>query len=153
NVDNGGTVRNFGGSADFLYAVGVSADGAVVAAGGEEGIVRLYNGGNGTLLKALVPPGVELPGAKKETATTPLESERPRDACASRGRVAKELIMSNVWKIAPGLHAEDWEVFRKQGCIGIGWLELENLRRFRNKEAILSELELQYGKNTPGCKT
>jgi len=64
NVDNGGNIRNFGGSNDFLYAVGVSPDGSVVAAGGEEGIVRLYNGANGALVKELLPPGVEK-GVKK----------------------------------------------------------------------------------------
>jgi WD40 repeat protein len=63
NVDNGGNTRNFSGAADFLYAVGISSDGTVVAAGGEEGIVRLYNGTNGQLVKALLPPGVE--AAKK----------------------------------------------------------------------------------------
>src|SRR5205085_5186270 len=59
NVDNGGNTRNFAGSTDFLYAVGVSADGSVVAAGGEEGVVRLYNGTTGQMIKALLPPGVE----------------------------------------------------------------------------------------------
>jgi WD40 repeat protein len=59
NVDNGGNIRNFGGNNDFLYAVGISPDGTVVAAGGEEGIVRLYNGTNGQLVKSLLPPGVE----------------------------------------------------------------------------------------------
>ncbi len=58
NVDNGGNIRNFGGGNDFLYAVGVSPDGSVVVAGGEEGIVRLYNGTNGSLVKELLPPGV-----------------------------------------------------------------------------------------------
>jgi WD40 repeat protein len=65
NVDNGGNTRNFSGNSDFLYAVGVSPDGTVVAAGGEEGIVRLYNGANGQLLKELLPPGVSKPVAKK----------------------------------------------------------------------------------------
>jgi WD40 repeat protein len=65
NVDNGGNVRNFGGSGDFLYGVGVSPDGSIVAAGGEEGIVRLYNGANGSLIKELLPPGVAKPVAKK----------------------------------------------------------------------------------------
>jgi WD40 repeat protein len=61
NVDNGGNIRNFGGNNDFLYAVGISPDGTVVAAGGEEGIVRLYNGTNAQLVKSLLPPGVQPP--------------------------------------------------------------------------------------------
>jgi hypothetical protein len=61
NVDNGGNIRNFGGNNDYLYAVGISADGTVVAVGGEEGIVRLYNGTNAQLVKSLLPPGVEAP--------------------------------------------------------------------------------------------
>lgn len=56
---NGGNTRNFGGSADFLYALSVSPDGALVAAGGQEGIVRVYNGGNGQLLKSLLPPDAQ----------------------------------------------------------------------------------------------
>jgi WD40 repeat protein len=56
NVDNGGTIRQFAAAGDFLYAVGVSPDGAIVAAGGEEGIVRLYNGANGQMTKQLMPP-------------------------------------------------------------------------------------------------
>jgi WD40 repeat protein len=65
NVDNGGNVRNFGGNTDFLYAVGVSSDGAIVADGGEEGIVRLYNGTNGSLIKELLPPDAQKTAAKK----------------------------------------------------------------------------------------
>ncbi len=52
---NGGNTRNFSGSSDFLYALSVSPDGALVAAGGQEGIVRVYNGTNGQLLKSLTP--------------------------------------------------------------------------------------------------
>jgi hypothetical protein len=59
NVDNGGNVRNFQGNTDFLYALGVSTDGTIVAAGGEEGVVRLYDGNNGQVKKTLLPPGVE----------------------------------------------------------------------------------------------
>jgi WD40 repeat protein len=65
NVDNGGNVRNFGGGTDFLYALGVSPDGAVLAAGGEDGVVRLYNGNTGALVKALLPPGAEPTPPKK----------------------------------------------------------------------------------------
>lgn len=61
NVDNGGTIRQFGTVNDFLYAVGASPDGSIVAAGGEEGVVRLYNGNNGKMIKELLPPGVAAP--------------------------------------------------------------------------------------------
>src|SRR5262249_26621618 len=37
NVDNGGNTRNFVGGNDYLYALGVSADGAVLVTGGEDG--------------------------------------------------------------------------------------------------------------------
>lgn len=61
NVDNGGNVRNFGGNTDFVYALGVSPDGALVAAGGQEGVVRLYNGTNAQLIRALLPPDAQPP--------------------------------------------------------------------------------------------
>jgi len=62
NVDQGNNTRSFGGGGtDFLYAVGVSPDGAVVAAGGEEGVVHLYRGDNGQLIKDLLPPGAAPP--------------------------------------------------------------------------------------------
>jgi WD40 repeat protein len=66
NVDNGGNTRNFSGNNDFVYAVGVSPDGSILVSGGEEGIVRLYNGTNGQLVKSLLPPGVEQPAAVKK---------------------------------------------------------------------------------------
>ncbi|MCI0377191.1 MAG: NB-ARC domain protein, partial [Gemmataceae bacterium] len=59
NATNGGNIRNFGGANDFIYAVGVSPDGAVVAAGGQEGVVRVYNGANGQLTRTLLPPDAQ----------------------------------------------------------------------------------------------
>lgn len=56
NADNGGTIRIFGGAGDFLYAVGVSSDASVVATGCEDGLVRIYNGKTGALIKAIAPP-------------------------------------------------------------------------------------------------
>lgn len=63
---NGGNTRNFGGNTDFLYALSVSPDGALVAAGGQEGVVRVYNGTNGQLLKSLLPPDAQPATAAKK---------------------------------------------------------------------------------------
>ncbi len=59
NADNGGNIRSFSGAPDFVYAVGASTDGTVVATGCEDGILRVYSGKNGQLLKAALPPGAE----------------------------------------------------------------------------------------------
>lgn len=56
DVQSGGNAGNFSGNTDFVYAVGVSPDGTLVAAGGEEGIVRLYKNKVGTPVKSLLPP-------------------------------------------------------------------------------------------------
>jgi WD40 repeat protein len=59
NAENGGNVRQFTGATDFLYSVSASTDGTVVATGGEEGVVRIYNGTNAQLVKAALPPDAE----------------------------------------------------------------------------------------------
>ena len=57
SVDTGSGLKNgkLKGK-DFFYAVSVSPDSQLVAAGGEEGIVYVYNGANGQLLRTLQVP-------------------------------------------------------------------------------------------------
>jgi len=59
NAENGGMGRTYNDAKGALDAVAVSRDGALVAAGGEEGVVRLYTAADGKLVKALVPPDAE----------------------------------------------------------------------------------------------
>jgi WD40 repeat protein len=66
NATNGGNVRNFGGGTDFVFAIGTSPDGAVVAAGGQEGVVRVYNGQNAQLVRSLLPPDAQPPMPEKK---------------------------------------------------------------------------------------
>jgi WD40 repeat protein len=66
NVTNGGNVRTFPGGTDFVYAIGTSPDGNLVAAGGQEGIVRLYNGASGALIRNLLPPDAQPPMKQEE---------------------------------------------------------------------------------------
>ena len=61
NATNGGVLRNFGGAKDFIYAIGTSPDGNVVAAGGQEGVVWVYNGQNAQLTRTLLPPAAQPP--------------------------------------------------------------------------------------------
>jgi WD40 repeat protein len=63
---NGGSNRNYPGGNDYQYSVAVSPDGAVVAAGGQDGSVRIFNSTNGTLIKAATPPGSETQAPKKD---------------------------------------------------------------------------------------
>ena len=61
NAANGGNIGNYGGATDFIYAIGVSPDGLVIAAGGQEGVVRVYNGANAQMTRTLLPPDAQPP--------------------------------------------------------------------------------------------
>ena len=61
NATSGGNTGTFSGGADFIYAISASPDGAVVVAGGQEGIVRVYNGANAQMLRSLLPPDAQPP--------------------------------------------------------------------------------------------
>jgi len=45
--ENGETVRSFGGAADFVNAAAVTSDGRLIIAGGQDGVLRVWNGTNG----------------------------------------------------------------------------------------------------------
>jgi WD40 repeat protein len=41
--DNGGNVRALSGATDYVYNVGVSADGKTIVAGGQDSVVRIWS--------------------------------------------------------------------------------------------------------------
>jgi WD40 repeat protein len=43
NAANGGVARDFGGTADYMYAGAASADGKTVIAGGLDSVLRIWN--------------------------------------------------------------------------------------------------------------
>jgi WD40 repeat protein len=55
NAANGGMVRQFAAANDFLFAVAATADGSLVAAGGQEGSAFVFNGEDGTRITTLAP--------------------------------------------------------------------------------------------------
>ena len=52
---NGGTVREFKGCPDYVYCSCTTPDGAIVAAGCEDGILRVWNGADGKILSSFEP--------------------------------------------------------------------------------------------------
>ncbi|MGB4739681.1 MAG: c-type cytochrome domain-containing protein [Fuerstiella sp.] len=52
---NGGTVREFKGCPDYVYCSATTADGKIVAAGCEDGILRIWNGADGKEIAAFTP--------------------------------------------------------------------------------------------------
>lgn len=59
--DNGNNFRNFGGSGDFMYSAAASADEKIVVAGGQDGVLRVWNGANGQVIKAFELPKESAP--------------------------------------------------------------------------------------------
>jgi 5-methylcytosine-specific restriction endonuclease McrA len=59
--------------------------------------------------------------------------------------------MCRVWKIAPGTGGADWSVFRQNGCISLGWLELPDYQQYTSQQHVLEALRQTYGENVYGC--
>lgn len=53
--ENGEKVRSFEGAADFMNAVAATPDGASVVAGGQDGVLRVWNGRDGKALASFAP--------------------------------------------------------------------------------------------------
>ena len=54
--ENGSDVRSFAGFTDFVYAAAATPDGSVVVAGGQDGVLRVWNGTNGQVIATFAPP-------------------------------------------------------------------------------------------------
>ena len=54
-LGEGKVIRSFGGPSDYVYGVATSKDGKVVAAGGADGNLFLWNGDDGKLIRKLEP--------------------------------------------------------------------------------------------------
>jgi WD40 repeat protein len=52
----GGDVRSFTGTAGFEYSAAATRDGAVVVAGGEDGVLRVWDGNTGKEIVQFPPP-------------------------------------------------------------------------------------------------
>ncbi|MBI4664429.1 MAG: hypothetical protein HY735_37010 [Verrucomicrobia bacterium] len=50
--ENGDKVRSFDGVTDFMYAVAATPDGKTIVAGGQDGVLRVWNGSDGKVLAA-----------------------------------------------------------------------------------------------------
>lgn len=54
--ERGRAKRSFSGAKDFVNAVATTSDSSVVIAGGQDGVLRVWNGKDGKLIKEFVPP-------------------------------------------------------------------------------------------------
>jgi WD40 repeat protein len=56
DATSGGNTRNFPNQGDFLYCISLSKDGTLVAAGGQESVIRIWGANDGQLKKQIAPP-------------------------------------------------------------------------------------------------
>jgi WD40 repeat protein len=54
--ENGENVRTFGGATDYMYSASATPDGKVVVAGGQDSVLRVWNGGDGNVLATFPAP-------------------------------------------------------------------------------------------------
>lgn len=66
-ASNGRNYRSFSGGSDFMYGAACSRDEGIVVAGGEDGVLRVWNGKNGQVISTFDPPQ---PAASDTTVAT-----------------------------------------------------------------------------------
>ena len=54
--ENGEQVRKFDGTSDYVYSAAVTPDGKVVVAGGQDSVLRVWNGTNAQIITTFIPP-------------------------------------------------------------------------------------------------
>ena len=64
-ASNGRNFRSFSGSTDFVYHALATGDEELVIAAGEDGVIRVWNGKDGKLLKSFAPPEPETETAQR----------------------------------------------------------------------------------------
>jgi len=55
-TDNGQNFRTFSGGTDYMYSAAATADEKLVVAGGEDGVLRIWNGADGKVIATFEPP-------------------------------------------------------------------------------------------------
>lgn len=66
--EGGGDARTFAGATDFMYSAAATPDGKVVIAGGQDGVLRVWNGATGTSIATFEPPKAPTPEPQKTAA-------------------------------------------------------------------------------------
>ena len=66
--ESGGDARTFAGASDFMYAGAATPDGRIVIAGGQDGVLRVWNGANGNSIATFEPPKAAAPEPQKTAA-------------------------------------------------------------------------------------
>jgi WD40 repeat protein len=66
--EGGSDARTFTGASDFMYSAAGTPDGKVVIAGGQDGVLRVWNGANGNVIVTFEPPKSATPEPQKTAA-------------------------------------------------------------------------------------
>jgi hypothetical protein len=56
NTADGGNPRNFSGGGDFMYAAAAAPDASLVIGGGQDSVLRLWNGANAQEIRQFAAP-------------------------------------------------------------------------------------------------
>jgi WD40 repeat protein len=73
--EDGSTARDFGGSKGFILAAAITPDGQVVLGGGQDSILRIWNGPTGKTLFTLEPPAPEVAVKGAAAPTAPAKAK------------------------------------------------------------------------------